>query len=111
MDAPVEDWPVCDCLVAFYSTGFPSDKAEAYVKLRRPYALNNLEMQDVLHDRRRVRSFTRRQKLRPLTWLCVCRVDTDRVGTGRVDLRGCVAGAGHCLHLNQYGSVSSLLRR
>lgn len=55
MDAPVEDWPVCDCLVAFYSTGFPSDKAEAYVKLRRPYALNNLEMQDVLHDRRRVR--------------------------------------------------------
>ena len=57
MDAPVEDWPLCDCLVAFYSTGFPSDKAEAYVKLRRPYALNNLEMQDVLHDRRRVRSF------------------------------------------------------
>lgn len=55
MDAPVEDWPLCDCLVAFYSTGFPSDKAEAYVKLRRPYALNNLEMQDVLHDRRRVR--------------------------------------------------------
>ncbi|CAM9730098.1 unnamed protein product [Pylaiella littoralis] len=54
MDAPVEDWPLCDCLVAFYSTGFPSDKAEAYVKLRRPYALNNLEMQDVLHDRRRV---------------------------------------------------------
>ncbi|CAN0475775.1 unnamed protein product [Laminaria digitata] len=54
LHAPVEEWPVCDCLIAFYSTGFPSDKANAYVKLRRPYALNNLEVQDVLHDRRRV---------------------------------------------------------
>ncbi|CAN0562308.1 unnamed protein product, partial [Ectocarpus sp. 12 AP-2014] len=54
MEAPVEEWPLCDCLVAFYSHGFPSDKAKAYVKLRRPYALNNLEMQDVLHDRRKV---------------------------------------------------------
>ena len=56
LHAPVENWPMCDCLIAFYSTGFPSDKANAYVKLRRPYALNNLEVQDVLHDRRRVSS-------------------------------------------------------
>ncbi|CAM9861206.1 unnamed protein product, partial [Sphacelaria rigidula] len=54
LDDPVEEWPMCDCLIAFYSDGFPSDKAREYVKLRQPYALNNLEMEDVLHDRRRV---------------------------------------------------------
>lgn len=55
MNKPVEDWPMCDCLVAFYSTGFPSDKARAYVELRRPYELNNLDMEPVLHDRRKVK--------------------------------------------------------
>lgn len=54
LDDPVEEWPMCDCLIAFYSYGFPSDKAREYVKLRQPYALNILEMEDVLHDRRRV---------------------------------------------------------
>lgn len=58
MDDPVEKWPMCDCFIAFYSTGFPSDKAQEYVRLRRPYALNNLEMEHVLHDRRRVREFS-----------------------------------------------------
>lgn len=56
LNEQVEKWPICDCLIAFYSTGFPSEKAKEYVKLRRPYALNNLEMEEVLHDRRRVRS-------------------------------------------------------
>lgn len=45
---------MCDCLIAFYSTGFPSEKAQQYVNLRRPYTLNNLEMGEVLHDRRMV---------------------------------------------------------
>lgn len=59
LDDAIEEWPMCDCLVAFYSTGFPSEKAKAYVNLRRPYTLNNLEMEDVLHDRRRVSSLPR----------------------------------------------------
>ncbi|GBG59071.1 hypothetical protein CBR_g24415 [Chara braunii] len=47
-------WPLCDCLIAFYSHGFPLEKAEQYAKLRKPYLLNQLESQHVLHDRRKV---------------------------------------------------------
>lgn len=28
-------WPVCQCLVAFYSSGYPLQRAEAYAALRR----------------------------------------------------------------------------
>ncbi|KAG5181366.1 hypothetical protein JKP88DRAFT_269041 [Tribonema minus] len=51
---PVEEWPLCDVLVAFFSVGFPIDKAEAYVALRQPYSINNLAMQRDIQDRRRV---------------------------------------------------------
>lgn len=51
---PVEDWPLCDCLVAFHSTGFPIEKAIEYTKLRKPYIINNLEMQFDIQDRRSV---------------------------------------------------------
>jgi inositol-hexakisphosphate/diphosphoinositol-pentakisphosphate 1-kinase len=41
-------------LVAFFSKGYPLDKAKEYVKLRKPFILNDLGMQEMLKDRRKV---------------------------------------------------------
>uniref|UniRef100_A0A1D1ZXV8 Inositol hexakisphosphate and diphosphoinositol-pentakisphosphate kinase n=1 Tax=Auxenochlorella protothecoides TaxID=3075 RepID=A0A1D1ZXV8_AUXPR len=54
LNAPVEDWPVVGCLLAWHSKGFPLKKAQQYVVLRRPYLVNDVFAQDLLLDRRLV---------------------------------------------------------
>ncbi len=34
LQEPVEKWPICDCLIAFHSRGFPLEKSIEYAKLR-----------------------------------------------------------------------------
>ncbi|XP_051539191.1 inositol hexakisphosphate and diphosphoinositol-pentakisphosphate kinase 2 isoform X5 [Myxocyprinus asiaticus] len=54
LNDPVENWPLCDCLISFHSKGFPLDKAVAYEKLRNPFVINDLDLQYCIQDRREV---------------------------------------------------------
>lgn len=50
-DHSVEEWPVVDALIAFFSHGFPLDKAIQYKNLHKPFLVNDLEAQYALKDR------------------------------------------------------------
>ena len=54
LNQPIEDWPICDVIIAFFSKGYPLRKAMDYVELRKPLILNDLGMQELMQDRRRV---------------------------------------------------------
>lgn len=42
---PVEEWPVVEALLCWHSDGFPLAKAQAYVRLRQVYMVNDVHMQ------------------------------------------------------------------
>lgn len=54
LNKPIEDWPLCDCLISFHSKGFPLSKAIEYARLRRPFLVNDLDIQYDIQDRRKV---------------------------------------------------------
>lgn len=55
-DAPIEEWPRCNALLVWHSSGFPLAKAQLYVALTRPFLINDVFKQDLLRDRRAVYS-------------------------------------------------------
>eukprot|EP00371_Babesia_bovis_P002309 XP_001610956.1 histidine acid phosphatase [Babesia bovis T2Bo] len=48
---PVTEWPIVECLIAFYSTHFPLEKAIEYVKRYKPIVLNDVEKQRIFRSR------------------------------------------------------------
>ena len=50
-NSPIENWPKCDVLLGFYSTGYPIDKVIEYVKVYKPFCINDLESQKILWER------------------------------------------------------------
>lgn len=54
LNAPIQQWPECDCLISFYSKDFPLKKAEEYAKLYNPFLINDLEKQWDIMDRIKV---------------------------------------------------------
>ncbi|KAL5500195.1 hypothetical protein EMCRGX_G011713 [Ephydatia muelleri] len=79
LNKPIEEWPLCDCLIAFYSKGFPLDKAIAYVNLRHPFVMNDLEMQYSLMDRRNVFKILSQQGVEVPKYAVLCRESSTNV--------------------------------
>ncbi|KAI5185981.1 inositol-hexakisphosphate/diphosphoinositol-pentakisphosphate 1-kinase [Nematocida homosporus] len=52
----VEDWPIFDVLLSFFSVGIDFFQIKAYVDLRRPFEVNTIDKQFLLMDRRVVLS-------------------------------------------------------
>ncbi|CAL8465105.1 g4640 [Coccomyxa elongata] len=81
---PITEWPTCDCLLSWHSDGFPLAKAQKYAALRKPYLINDMIMQDVLLDRRRVYTSLKESGIPVPHHICVNRdnlpPDTDPPG-------------------------------
>ena len=54
LNEDVENWPIVDALIIFFSTGFPFSKGLKYVNLRKPFLINDFESQKIFWDRRKV---------------------------------------------------------
>ena len=50
----IENWPIVESMIVFYSTGFPYYKVLKYINLRKPFLPNDFEIQKVFWDRIKV---------------------------------------------------------
>lgn len=104
LEQPIEQWPVVNVLIAFYSKGFPVDKALNYVQLRNPFLVNDLYMQKCLLDRRNVRDVLEKAGVGVLRNVVVDRSNGDYVVQSE-------NGQGDCLYVYRGGESGKGLRR
>ncbi|KAJ4882791.1 Phosphoglycerate mutase-like family protein [Raphanus sativus] len=78
LEDPVESWPICDCLIAFHSSGYPLDKVQAYSSLRKPFLVNELDPQYLLHDRRKVYEHLEMYGIPVPRYACVNRTEPNQ---------------------------------
>ncbi|RID42070.1 hypothetical protein BRARA_J01986 [Brassica rapa] len=78
LDDPVESWPICDCLIAFHSSGYPLEKVQAYSSLRKPFLVNELDPQYLLHDRRKVYEHLEMYGIPVPRYACVNRTEPNQ---------------------------------
>jgi glutathione synthase/RimK-type ligase-like ATP-grasp enzyme len=50
----IEKWPIVESMIVFFSTGFPFNKVLEYIKLRKPFLVNDFESQKIFWDRRKI---------------------------------------------------------
>jgi inositol hexakisphosphate/diphosphoinositol-pentakisphosphate kinase len=81
LNQPIESWPVVDCLIAFYATKYPTEKALQYVKLRQPFMINDLETDAVLKDRRKVYQMLQQAGIEVPFHVICDRDDPDAINT------------------------------
>ena len=79
-DKPIEEWPIVDALIIFFSDGFPYKKGLKYVNYRNPFLINDFEMQKIFWDRRKIVSILEEEKILVPNYIIVDRgeiIDND----------------------------------
>ena len=54
-DTDIENWPIVESMIVFFSTGFPFNKVLEYISLRKPFLVNDFESQKIFWDRREIK--------------------------------------------------------
>lgn len=47
----IQEWPIVEALITFYSDGFPFQKVKEYCELRKPFLINDISKQQILWNR------------------------------------------------------------
>ena len=79
-DKPIEEWPIVDALIIFFSDGFPYKKGLKYVNYRNPFLINDFEMQKIFWDRRKIVSILEEERILVPNYIIVDRgeiIDND----------------------------------
>jgi hypothetical protein len=91
----VENWPETDFLISFFSKDFPLQKAIDYVKLRKPFCVNDLLLQKMLWDRRLVYDICRHVGIPTPSRLVANRIeDVEVISAGDSGSTGTVTRGG-----------------